>query len=645
MANSARIDELRQKFDENPRRYFAPLANEYRKAGDLEQAISICQEYLPQQPGHMSGHIVYGQALYESDRLDEAKAVFETALSLDPENLIALRHLGDIARQAGDVGSARDWYQRALEVDPRNDEISALVESLAGVGAATPEAEPGTASIMEPPPVPFAFETTADSSAEHSELEVERSEEALSMDSIAGWQERAPLDEHDQLEPVPPPPAPAPPEASADELLDLDDFSLGDLTLASTQSASTESAPADAGSAGNSEGDAGFTLEQETELFDSDAFAEAATPPLPDIELATDINLGLIDDGTAETTSTPPAASLGGLETFEAGTLSAGTPEAPSLEVESFFDLPPRPASAEAPGMAEMPAVDEELPSEPTAEAPAGELAISGSAPIDGGHEGQETPAEASEAAASGEAFVTETMAELYIQQGHLESALDIYRKLVEQRPGEPELRARLRAIEARLFGAPQGRESETGAAASVTSRSGPTIREFLTALISQRGASGNAGRSSNGSSNETSGPSGEAPPPRTSVRATPNSGETVSGSIDALFSGAIATASDSMAAITLSDAFASGEPESQPLEGTPAHRADDELSLDHVFRSNSTTSANAGRDDFSFDEFFAEEAGEGTGASPADSGSSGSGTAPDDIAQFNAWLNGLKKT
>ena len=32
---------------------------------DLEQAIFICQEFLPQQPGHMSGHIVYGQALFE----------------------------------------------------------------------------------------------------------------------------------------------------------------------------------------------------------------------------------------------------------------------------------------------------------------------------------------------------------------------------------------------------------------------------------------------------------------------------------------------------------------------------------------------------------------------------------------------------
>src|SRR5688500_15455166 len=98
MASSDRIDELRRKFDENPRRYFAPLANEFRNSGDFEQAILTCQEFLPQQPGHMSGHIVYGQALYEAGRLDDSRGVFETALSLDPENLIALRHLGDIAR-------------------------------------------------------------------------------------------------------------------------------------------------------------------------------------------------------------------------------------------------------------------------------------------------------------------------------------------------------------------------------------------------------------------------------------------------------------------------------------------------------------------------------------------------------------------
>ena len=130
MASSARIDELRKKFEENPRRYFAPLANEYRKAGDIEQAIAICREYLPQQPGHMSGHIVYGQALFEARQVDEARSVFETALSLDPENLIALRHLGDLALMVGDNQGARTWYGRVLEADPRNEEIQAQLAKI-----------------------------------------------------------------------------------------------------------------------------------------------------------------------------------------------------------------------------------------------------------------------------------------------------------------------------------------------------------------------------------------------------------------------------------------------------------------------------------------------------------------------------------
>jgi len=133
MSTAARIDELRKKFDENPRRYFAPLANELRKAGDLSQAIALCREHLPKQPGHMSGYIVYGQALYESGTLDEARLVFEQALTLDPENLIALRHLGDIAKASGDTSSARRWYERVLDADPRNDDIASQLVALSAM--------------------------------------------------------------------------------------------------------------------------------------------------------------------------------------------------------------------------------------------------------------------------------------------------------------------------------------------------------------------------------------------------------------------------------------------------------------------------------------------------------------------------------
>src|SRR5437868_8702132 len=117
MAASARIDELRSKFDENPRRYFAPLANEYRKSGDLGTAIAICRTQLRLFPSHMSGHVVLGQALFEAGELTEARTIFSRAVELDPENLIALRHLGDIAREVGEREEARGWYRRVLDAD------------------------------------------------------------------------------------------------------------------------------------------------------------------------------------------------------------------------------------------------------------------------------------------------------------------------------------------------------------------------------------------------------------------------------------------------------------------------------------------------------------------------------------------------
>src|SRR5687768_9556744 len=157
MQGAPRIDELRQKFHENPRRYFAPLANEYRKAGDPEQAIAICRAHLAQQPGHMSGHVVYGQALYDARRTDEARTVFEKAHSLDPDNAIVLRHLGDIARERGDTTEARHWYTSALDADPQDSELAAyiaeLTEPLTGSGADSPGTEPVSAAEPAAPDV------------------------------------------------------------------------------------------------------------------------------------------------------------------------------------------------------------------------------------------------------------------------------------------------------------------------------------------------------------------------------------------------------------------------------------------------------------------------------------------------------------
>jgi hypothetical protein len=68
-------------------------------------------------------------------------------------------------------------------------------------------------------------------------------------------------------------------------------------------------------------------------------------------------------------------------------------------------------------------------------------------------------------------------------------------------------------------------------------------------------------------------------------------------------------------------------------------------LSLDHVFKSGSAQRPPNEIDEFSFDQFFADDGTEPR-ATPSDgSGAADAPEATEDIAQFNSWLNGLKKT
>jgi tetratricopeptide (TPR) repeat protein len=668
MAISARIDELKKKFDENPRRYFASLANEYRKAGDLDQALFICQEYLPQQPGHMSGHIVLAQTLYEMGRLPDAKAEFEAALALDPENLIALRHLGDIARQAGDPRTARNWYQRVLEADPRNAEIVDVLASL----RTTPMAS--AAAISAIPPTPLSTPVMPPpAAAAHAAT---------------------------------PAPSQQPPATEEHELLDLDSIEIGETPLSTPivkalTDRTTPTSNADMTVEQSSQG-----LDLSVETFEPDAFAIAApesspsldpTPSEPPIESATDLHLGLIDE---EFTPAMPGeiepTTLEGLRSYEAGTLIKGNEAIDkSLDTEPYYDVlhgggrstPPESellAQADAPsdddfapglvegfetdhamededsservgGTAESSAVASDVSSTPVegleafeddAQDPASDpfaTSADASAPITDATPApsftpasEATPVEPSEPvsplaeasareetpASGSEIFVTETMADLYLSQGHLDSALDIYRRLQEHRPDDARLAERIREVESRASGR-ASRVATPEVPAAPTAPRGPTIREFLLAVVRSK-------------------PNVSDFSPQTGATAEPVAfDEHAAGSIDALFGGS-ETFSSAGESSPLAEAFSEQPLDAPMLEGQPAHPASSELSLDQVFNVATPARTEAQPEGFSFDQFFAGEA-TSSPASPPTNTPPAEGT--DDIAQFNAWLNGLKKT
>ena len=370
-ANTALIEDLLRQYAENPRRVFARLANELRKSGDYDRAIEICRGQIPQQPGYISGHIVLGQSLYDCGRLEEARQTFETALNLDPENLIALRHLGDIARQHGANDVARGWYRRLLEVDPQNDEVVAQLEAMGASAGGTPVSQAAVAEEFSP------------------SIDLE----ALSVPTVEG--------------------APAPETgAPAASEIELDEYRL-------------EVAPKSSDAVAEHE-----PLEIET----AEDFAPAggAEKAFPDLEQSLEVS---------------------GIGPEETGAKSA---DAQAMFGDAVDDM------GRDRGDEPRDAVDAYYPM----------LDVQSAGP---------SPA----------AFVTETMAELYLQQGYVQEALDIYRQLAAQNPADDTLRERVRQLE-------QGSRSSIGIAAvsdevveaahkRATTKPKKTIRGFFAKLAMRR--------------------------------------------------------------------------------------------------------------------------------------------------------------
>lgn len=163
METLAKLEELEQKFGENPRRYFAALANEYRKNGEFEQAIELCRAQLEQQPEHLSGRVVLGQALFDAFRYAEARQELTTAIQLDPENFIALRLLGELAAQDGDQDIAREFFSRARDIEPRNEQLLAALAALGPVEPPVTLSEVVARTKTGPQPV---FEATIEPTVE-----------------------------------------------------------------------------------------------------------------------------------------------------------------------------------------------------------------------------------------------------------------------------------------------------------------------------------------------------------------------------------------------------------------------------------------------------------------------------------------------
>jgi tetratricopeptide (TPR) repeat protein len=100
--------------------YRADLAWVLRCQGRPAEALTLIEEGLQNEPELVRLHISRTGALIELRRWDAARKSALHALSLNPEEPVSRRQLGDIAFEHKDYPTAQNYYADALRLEPYN---------------------------------------------------------------------------------------------------------------------------------------------------------------------------------------------------------------------------------------------------------------------------------------------------------------------------------------------------------------------------------------------------------------------------------------------------------------------------------------------------------------------------------------------
>ncbi len=131
------ISELKKKLEENPDSLvFAPLADAYRRHGNLKEALEVCKKGLQKHASYTLAQVVLGRILREQGKITEAADEFKMVLEIDPDNLLAHNLLGSIYLEKKDFQAAIEEFQKVLTLNPDDEdaqkELKVAIEKAAG---------------------------------------------------------------------------------------------------------------------------------------------------------------------------------------------------------------------------------------------------------------------------------------------------------------------------------------------------------------------------------------------------------------------------------------------------------------------------------------------------------------------------------
>jgi len=127
------IEKLRMRVEKDPNsRLFLPLAEEYRKTGMLDEAISVILSGLERHSGYTSARVALGRIYLEKNMVEEARDEFEKVVSVIPDNLFSHKKLAEIYRERGETHKAIDEYRKVMQLNPLDEDAKMSLGGIEG---------------------------------------------------------------------------------------------------------------------------------------------------------------------------------------------------------------------------------------------------------------------------------------------------------------------------------------------------------------------------------------------------------------------------------------------------------------------------------------------------------------------------------
>jgi tetratricopeptide (TPR) repeat protein len=124
---------------------FAVLADLYRKAGRLEEAVAVCREGLKRHPQYTTARLILAKALIGRQDFDGALAEIDAILQVTPKDVQCHRLASEVHRRLGRIDDAVRHLEQAASLDPGDRESRTLLGLLRAEASA---GESGVARLL-----------------------------------------------------------------------------------------------------------------------------------------------------------------------------------------------------------------------------------------------------------------------------------------------------------------------------------------------------------------------------------------------------------------------------------------------------------------------------------------------------------------